>query len=156
AVADAMLGSGTAQTVLLIAADKPSSWLDWNDVSTAILFADGAAAAVITASEEPAIGPVAWGSSGDRGDLITIDPQRGTLGMAGREVFRWASGLAPLAERACSLAGVTIEDLAGFVPHQANLRIVDALARALGVDGVVARTGSESGNTVAASIPLAL
>jgi 3-oxoacyl-[acyl-carrier-protein] synthase III len=157
AVADAMVRAGTARSVLLVAADQPSARLDWDDPGTAIVFGDGAAAAVVTGAENPDIGPVAWGSFGDKADLVGIDPERQVLRMQGQSVFRWATGLAPLALDACSLAGVEPAALAGFVPHQANLRIVKALADGLGLGhAVVATDVTQSGNTVAASVPLAL
>jgi 3-oxoacyl-[acyl-carrier-protein] synthase-3 len=150
--------SGTAQRVLVVGAEKLSDWTDWDDRSTSILFADGAGAAVVGPSEEPAIGPVAWGSAGDRADTIAVVDRRSFLYQEGQTVFRWATtALAPVAREACELAGVDPKELAAFVPHQANLRIIEAIARRLGADqAVLARDIVESGNTSSASIPLAL
>lgn len=150
--------SGSARHVLVIASERLSDWTDWDDRSTAILFADGAAAIVVGPSDEPAIGPVAWGSDGGKAALIGIAPGTTALRMAGQPVFRWAtSALVPVARKACELAGVEPSELAAVVPHQANLRIVDAIVRGLGVtDAVVARDVVDTGNTSAASVPLAL
>jgi 3-oxoacyl-[acyl-carrier-protein] synthase-3 len=150
--------AGSARHVLVIASERLSDWTDWEDRSTAILFADGAAAVVVGPSDEPGIGPVAWGSDGGKAGLIGIAPGTTALRMAGQPVFRWAtSALTPVARRACELAGVEPSELAAIVPHQANLRIVDAIVRGLGVtDAVVARDVVETGNTSAASVPLAL
>jgi len=150
--------SGTARHVLVIGAEKLSDWTDWDDRSTCIIFADGAGAAVVGPSDTPAIGPVAWGSAGDLADTIEVKDRLSYLRQEGQAVFRWATtALVPVAREACELAGVDTADLAAFVPHQANLRIIEAIARKLGAgQAVVARDIVESGNTSSASIPLAL
>jgi len=150
--------SGTARHVLVIGAEKLSDWTDWDDRSTCIIFADGAGAAVVGPSDTPAIGPVAWGSAGDLADTIEVKDRLSYLRQEGQAVFRWATtALVPVAREACELAGVDTAELAAFVPHQANLRIIEAIARKLGAGrAVVARDIVESGNTSSASIPLAL
>ncbi len=153
--------SGAATNVLLIGAEKLSDWVDQDDRSTAIIFADGAGAAVVGPArtpEEVGVGPVVWGSGGDKAELIQIPDRNGFLGQEGQAVFRWATtALAPVALEACRRAGVAPTDLAAFVPHQANLRIIEAIARKLGAPGVaVADDIVEAGNTSSASIPLAL
>jgi len=150
--------SGTARHVLVIGAEKLSDWTDWDDRSTCIIFADGAGAAVVGPSDTPAIGPVAWGSAGDLADTIEVKDRLSYLRQEGQAVFRWATtALVPVAREACELAGVDTAELAAFVPHQANLRIIEAIARKLGAgQAVVARDIVESGNTSSASIPLAL
>lgn len=150
--------SGTARHVLVIGAEKLSDWTDWDDRSTCIIFADGAGAAVVGPSDTPAIGPVAWGSAGDLADMIEVKDRRSYLRQEGQAVFRWATtALVPVAREACELAGLDLAELAAFVPHQANLRIIEAIARKLGAGrAVVARDIVESGNTSSASIPLAL
>jgi 3-oxoacyl-[acyl-carrier-protein] synthase-3 len=132
---------------------------DWSDRSTCVIFGDGAGAAVVTAvgeGEEPGIGPVMWGS--DPSDAIVIEGWRPYIVQEGQRVFRWATTKVPgFARQICEKAGVAPEELGGFIPHQANLRIIEPVARKLGVDPeVVARDIVESGNTSAASIPLAL
>ncbi|TML22942.1 MAG: 3-oxoacyl-ACP synthase [Actinobacteria bacterium] len=131
------------------------------DLNTACSGYEYAGAAVVTGvadDEEPGIGPVMWGSAPDKSDVITIEGWRPYIQQSGQTVFRWATFALPaLAERACAAAGITPRDLAAFVPHQANLRIIEPLARKLGVvDAVVAKDIVESGNTSAASVPLAL
>ncbi|SEG19640.1 3-oxoacyl-[acyl-carrier-protein] synthase-3 [Nonomuraea solani] len=157
ACADALIRSGTSRKVLVIAADQSTSWLDWNDRETAILFGDGAGAALVAPSTTPDIGPVVWGSMGEKADAIEINADDQFIHQKGRAVFRWASDLGTVAREICEAAGVAPERLAAFVPHQANTRIIDALAEDLGVPpGKVAKDVTHSGNTIAASIPLAL
>jgi 3-oxoacyl-[acyl-carrier-protein] synthase III len=152
--------AGSARNVLVIAAEKPTAWVDWTDRSTCVIFGDGAGAAVVAAAGpgQQGIGPVAWGSAGENSDKITIPGWNGCITQEGQSVFRWAvTALSPIARAACEMAGVSPGDLAGFVPHQANLRIVHAIARQLGVPAaIVADDIVEAGNTSAASIPLAL
>ncbi len=145
--------------MLVIGSEKMSSILDWTDRGTCILFADGAGAVVIGPSDEPGIGPVVWGSDGERGDLITCLGTDPFLRMEGPAVFRWATtSLAPVVREACARADVEVADLKVVVFHQANARIIDAVVRALKLtdDVVVARDVVDSGNTSAASIPMAL
>jgi 3-oxoacyl-[acyl-carrier-protein] synthase-3 len=150
--------AGASTNALVIGVEKLSDWVDWEDRTTCIIFADGAGAAVVSAADEPGIGPVVWGSDGPRGAAIRIETRDGKIIQEGQAVFRWATTeLAPIARQACERAGVDPADLAAFVPHQANIRIIDAIARKLGApNAVVAHDIVESGNTSAASIPLAL
>jgi 3-oxoacyl-[acyl-carrier-protein] synthase III len=153
--------AGSARNVLVIGAEKMTSWVDWTDRSTCIIFADGAGAAVVGPSgpDEPSgIGPVVWGSAGDLANKITIEGRNGTLRQDGQAVFRWATtAMAPIALEACRRAGVTPADISAFIPHQANLRIVEAIANRLGIPRErVADDIIQSGNTSSASIPLAL
>ena len=154
--------AGTARHVLVIGAEKLSSWLDWTDRSTSIIFADGAGAAVVgpvtEPGQQPGIGPVAWGSAGDMADKICIADRNSFIFQEGQAVFRWATTeLHPVAQAACERAGIAPQDLDVFVPHQANLRIVEAIARKLRVSKArVADDIIEAGNTSSASIPLAL
>ncbi|MPY77979.1 MAG: beta-ketoacyl-ACP synthase III [Actinophytocola sp.] len=158
AVASDLVRAGSASRVLVIGAERMSTWIDEEDLGTAIIFGDGAGAAMVGASDELGIGPVVWGSDGTGCDLITIDAADRHLRMQGRQVFRWATTeIHPVALTACENAGVAPDELAAIIPHQANLRIVDAIAAKLGADNaVVAHDGEETGNTSAASIPLAL
>jgi 3-oxoacyl-[acyl-carrier-protein] synthase-3 len=156
AAADAVR-AGSARTVVVIGAEKLSDWTDWTDRRSAILFADGAGAAVVTAAARDTIGPAVWGSDGSLAHLIGTTAA-GKLTLDGPAVFRWATtSLAPIARRACELAGVAPAELSHVVPHQANLRIVRSIARAIGApDAIVADDIVDTGNTSAASIPLAL
>jgi 3-oxoacyl-[acyl-carrier-protein] synthase-3 len=162
ATASDAVRAGSARHVLVIGAEKMSAWVDRTDRSTAIIFADGAGAAVVGPADDtqrgPGIGPVAWGSAGDLADKIVIKDRNSWLVQEGQAVFRWAtSDLHPLALDACQRAGVSPDDLAAFVPHQANLRIIEALARKVGVARErVADDIIHAGNTSSASIPLAL
>ncbi|WP_199443380.1 beta-ketoacyl-ACP synthase III [Umezawaea beigongshangensis] len=162
AAASDMIRSGSARHVLVIGAEKFTDWVDQDDRSTAIIFADGAGAVVLGPSDEPQVGPVAWGSAGELADAISIADRHSSLTQQGQTVFRWATTqIAPVAIRAVELAGLQLSDVDVFVPHQANLRIVEAIAKRLRSKGarddlVVARDIVESGNTSAASIPLAL
>jgi len=152
--------TGTARNALVIGAEKLSQWIDWTDRSTCIIFADGAGAAIVGPADEdaPGIGPVFWGSDGDLADKIYIENRNSFIIQEGQAVFRWAtSALAPIALKACEKAGVDPTELAAFVPHQANLRIVEAIARKLGApQAIVANDIVNAGNTSSASIPLAL
>jgi 3-oxoacyl-[acyl-carrier-protein] synthase-3 len=150
--------AGSARHVLVVGSEKMSQWVDWTDRTTAVIFADGAGAAVVGPSETPGIGPVAWGSAGDKSGAIYVKDRGSFLHQEGQTVFRWATtALHPVAKLACERAGVRPEELAAFVPHQANLRIIEAIARKLGAENaVVAKDIVLSGNTSAASIPLAL
>ncbi|ACY97216.1 MULTISPECIES: beta-ketoacyl-ACP synthase III [Thermomonospora] len=158
AAADSAIRAGNARNVLVVGAEKMSQWVDWTDRSTAIIFADGAGAAVVTGSSTPGIGPVVWGSAGDQAHRIRIKDRHSFLVQEGQAVFRWATtAIAPVAEAACRRAGISPQELAAFVPHQANLRIVESIARRLkATNAVVADDIVRSGNTSAASIPLAL
>jgi 3-oxoacyl-[acyl-carrier-protein] synthase III len=162
ATASDAVRAGTARHVLVIGAEKLSQWVDWTDRSTCIIFADGAGAAVVGPVTDPqagpGIGPVVWGSDGGMADKIAIKDRNSFIVQEGQAVFRWATtALHPVAKKACEQAGVDPTDLAAFVPHQANLRIIEAIARKIGAPQArVADDIVYSGNTSSASIPLAL
>jgi len=162
ATASDAVRAGTARNVLVIGAEKLSQWVDWTDRSTCIIFADGAGAAVVGpvtgAGESPGIGPVVWGSDGGMADKICIADRNSFIVQEGQAVFRWATtALHPVAKQACARAGVDPASLAAFVPHQANLRIIESIARKLGAPQArVADDIVHSGNTSSASIPMAL
>jgi 3-oxoacyl-[acyl-carrier-protein] synthase III len=160
ATASDAVRAGSATNVLVIGAEKLSSWVDWTDRTTCIIFADGAGAAVVgpAVGEGPGIGPVVWGSDGGMADKISIAHRNAFIFQEGQAVFRWATtALHPVALTACERAGVDPATLAAFVPHQANLRIVEAIARKLGApQALVADDIVHAGNTSSASIPLAL
>jgi 3-oxoacyl-[acyl-carrier-protein] synthase-3 len=170
ALADQMVRGGAARYALVIGVERLSDLTDMEDRGTAFIFADGAGAAIIGPSETPGIGPVVWGSDGEQFDLIRQKedwrdiiamerPVLPYLTMQGNPVFRWASfTMAKVAQQALDKAGISADDLDVFVPHQANMRIIDAMARAMKLPErvVIARDIAEQGNTSAASIPLAL
>ncbi|MDI9830189.1 beta-ketoacyl-ACP synthase III [Streptomyces sp. KAU_LT] len=157
ATADHAVRAGSSARALVIGADKMSDVTDWTDRTTCVLVGDGAGAAVVEASSEQGIGPVLWGSVPEMGHAVRIEGQPARFAQEGQSVYRWATTRLPaIARGACERAGYAPEDLAGVVLHQANLRIIEPLAQKLGaVDAVVARDVTESGNTSAASIPLA-
>ncbi|GAA1331578.1 MULTISPECIES: beta-ketoacyl-ACP synthase III [Brachybacterium] len=166
--ADSLVRSGSARNVLVIGAEKLSDFVDPTDRSISFLLGDGAGAAVVGACEQPLIGPTVWGSDGDNwstirmtGSLTEFRDGTGpwpTLEQDGRTVFRWAVWhTAKKIREMLELSGLTIEDVDVFVPHQANMRIVDELAKQLALPErvVIGRDIAETGNTSAASIPLA-
>lgn len=174
-LANDMVRSGSARNVLVVGVEKLSDFTDKYDRGTAFIFSDGAGAAVVGASDTPGIGPTVWGSDGEQWDVISqreswLDIRRSwenepgdqrtwpTIGMAGQSVFRWAVwGMAPVAQKALDAAGITADDLDAFIPHQANMRIIDAMIKQLKLpaDIPVARDIAEQGNASAASVPLA-
>jgi 3-oxoacyl-[acyl-carrier-protein] synthase-3 len=157
AASDAIL-CGHARNVLVVGAEKFSDWLDWHDRSTAIIFADGAGAAVVRASDTVEIGPIVYGSDGANSQVIRIDPATSIIGQEGQAVYRWAtSTMGTVALEVCAQSGVSPDELAIFAPHQANLRIIEILAKKLGAsNALVVQDVSVSGNTSAASIPMGL
>lgn len=170
ALAADLVRGGSAGHALVIGVERLSDLTDIGDRGTAFIFADGAGAAVVGPSDTPGIGPVVWGSDGEQFDLIrqredwrdvvaSESPEMPHLVMQGNAVFRWASfAMAKTGLQALDRAGITVDDLDVFVPHQANMRITDAMARSMKLPERVriARDIAEQGNTSAASIPLAL
>ncbi|MFD9358289.1 beta-ketoacyl-ACP synthase III [Streptomyces sp. NPDC060031] len=158
ATADHAIRAGSATRALVIGADKMTEITDYTDRTTCVLTGDGAGAAVVEACDEPGIGPVLWGSVPEMGHAVRIEGSPPVFAQEGQSVYRWTtSQLPPLARKVCEKAGVAPEELAAVVLHQANLRIIEPLAAKIGaVNAVVARDVVDSGNTSAASIPMAL
>jgi 3-oxoacyl-[acyl-carrier-protein] synthase III len=168
AMASDLVRGGSAKYVVAIGVERLSDLTDSMDRSTAFIFADGAGAAVVGPSDVAGIGPVVWGSDGTQHDVISQKTswreasdagEWPHLRMDGNPVFRWASyEMAKVAQQAMDAAGITVDELDLFVPHQANMRITDAMFRALKLpDRVkVARDIARQGNSSAASIPLAI
>ena len=157
ATADHAVRAGASGRALVIGADKMSEVTDWSDRTTCVLVGDGAGAAVVEATDDAGIGPVLWGSVPEMGHAVRIEGEPARFAQEGQSVYRWATQqLPPLARAACERAGLTPADLAAVVLHQANLRIIEPLAEKIGaVNAVVARDVVDSGNTSAASVPLA-
>ena len=167
AQADALVRAGTARHVLVIGAEKMSDFVDPTDRSISFLLGDGAGAVVVGPSEVPGIGPTVWGSDGGQAQLIRqtqswpeahASGEWPTLRQEGASVFKWAVWqMAPVAEKAMAAAGVTADDIEAFIPHQANMRIIDQMIKQLRLPEhvVVGRDIADTGNTSAASIPLA-
>jgi len=168
AQADALIRAGAARHAVVIGAEKLSDVVDPTDRSISFLLGDGAGAVVIGPSETPGISATVWGSDGSKSDLVGMnhtltDFRDGkapwpTLRQEGPSVFRWAVWeMAKVAREALERAGIEASDLAAFIPHQANLRIIEEFAKQLKLPEttVIARDIETTGNTSAASIPLA-
>jgi 3-oxoacyl-(acyl-carrier-protein) synthase III len=158
-VANDNIVAGSSRNALVVGVERLTDVTNLEDRTTAVIFADGAGAAVVGASDEPGIGPVAWGSDGDQYNAIEIAAGSSTMTMAGQAVYRWATTkLTETLVEAMEKAGVGPADIDVFAPHQANLRIVESMTKRLGFpeSTVIARDIVQSGNTSAASVPLAL
>jgi 3-oxoacyl-[acyl-carrier-protein] synthase-3 len=170
-LAKGLVSEGSAEYVLVVGAERLSDLTDLTDRSTAFLFGDGAGAVIVGPSDEPGIGPSIWGSEGDKSDVISqTEPwdayREGeppakfpAIRQEGQAVFRWAVyEMAKVAQQALDAAGVSPEDLDVFIPHQANMRIIDSMVKTLKLPEhvTVARDVETTGNTSAASIPLAM
>ena len=168
AQADALIRTGAAHYALVVGAEKLSDLVDPADRSISFLLGDGAGAVVIGPSDYPGISTTVWGSDGSKADAIHMNHtlqeyRRGdadwpTLRQQGQTVFRWAVwDMAKVAKKALEVAGIESSDLAAFIPHQANMRIIDEFAKQLKLPEsvVIARDVATTGNTSSASIPLA-
>ncbi|OYC95494.1 beta-ketoacyl-ACP synthase III [Microbacterium sp. Yaish 1] len=166
--ADALVRAGAARYVAVVGAEKLSDIVDPTDRTISFLLGDGAGAAIVGPSDTPGIGPTVWGSDGSKADAVgmnhtLVEFRDGTapwptLRQEGPTVFRWAVWeMVKVARRAIEEAGIQAGDLAAFIPHQANMRIIDEFAKQLGLPETVAigRDIETTGNTSAASIPLA-
>jgi 3-oxoacyl-[acyl-carrier-protein] synthase-3 len=165
-IAEKFIASGSHSKALVIGAEVFSRILDWNDRGTCVLFGDGAGAVVLEAAERPGILATAMHADGSQngilnvpgqvcGGQVTGDP---FLRMDGQAVFKFAVRvLAEIAEEVCAKAGIKTADVDWLIPHQANIRIIDATGKKLGVarERVIV-TVDRHGNTSAASVPLAL
>lgn len=159
ALAQQAIAMGTTRTALVIGSEKLTDMTDIHDRSTSVLTADGAGAMVLTASDQQEISPVVWGSVPELGDAVRIERSNNDkFAQNGQAVFRWTTVQLPkIAKQILERAEVAPEDLGVIVLHQANLRIIEPLARKIGAENAIVATDvTESGNTSAASIPLAL
>ncbi len=168
AQADALIRAGAAEYVLVVGAEKLSQYANPTDRSISFLLADGAGAAVVGPADEPGISATIWGSDGSKWDAVGMSATFEEyldgvkpwpmMRQDGQVVFRWAVWeMAKVAKQALEAAGITAADLAAFIPHQANMRIIDELAKQIGLPKTVqiGRDIETTGNTSAASIPLA-
>lgn len=167
-IADGLVRAGNAKNVLVIGAEKLSDIIDMTDRGTAFIFADGAGAVVVSPTNDQGISPTVWGADGNAREVIIMHPDSVTAGkegvpslltMQGQAVFRWAVGqMGEVCNDALAASGLTANDLKAFVPHQANIRITDAIVKRLNLPEsiVIAKDIQTAGNTSAASIPLAL
>jgi 3-oxoacyl-[acyl-carrier-protein] synthase-3 len=158
ALADMSIRTGAATTSLVIASEKISGLVDWTDRTTCVLIGDGAGAAVLRASDTPEVGPVSWGSVPHLLKAVLVEGEPPRFSQEGRSIYRWAITEAEAhARKVVEKAGLTMDDIQVLAFHQANLRIIEPLAKALGGEGkFVLRDVEESGNTSAASVPLGL
>jgi len=174
-LASDLVRSGTSRNVLVIGVEKLSDYTDPDDRATAFIFADGAGAVIIGQSDLPRIGTTIWGSDADSRDAITLtpsfldfkkNPNKGVaeigwpnIAQQGQVVFRWAVySMSKVGLKALEAAGVTVDELGAFIPHQANIRIIETMAKEMKIpDSVlIADDIRTNGNTSAASIPLAM
>jgi 3-oxoacyl-(acyl-carrier-protein) synthase III len=174
-LASDLVRAGTSRNVLVIGVEKLSDYTDPNDRATAFIFADGAGAVIIGQSDQPRIGTTIWGSDADSRDAITLtpsfldfkkNPDKGVaelgwpnIAQQGQVVFRWAVySMSKVGLKALEAAGVTVDELGAFIPHQANIRIIETMAKEMKIpDSVlIADDIRTNGNTSAASIPLAM
>lgn len=165
-----MIRGGTAAKVLVLGSEKLSPTVDMQDRTNCFIFADGAAGVVVGETPDQGIGPTIWGSDGEqalaiRQDIDWIDYMdaptgpRPFLRLEGSAVFRWAAfEMGKVGRQAMDAAGIRPDEIDVFVPHQANSRINEVLAKSLELrpDAVVANDIEHTGNTSAASIPLAM
>lgn len=169
AQADSLVRSGTARYVLVVGGEKLSDFISPTDRSISFLLGDGAGAAIVGPSDHPGISKTVWGSDGGNWDKVgmtgsLLDLRDGktdwpTLVQEGQSVFRWAVWeMVKIAKEALEASGLEPSDLSALVTHQANVRIIDEFAKQLGLPDsvVVAKDIVETGNTSAASIPLAM
>lgn len=153
--ADMYIRGGQAKTVLVVGAETLSRMLDWNDRTTCVLFGDGAGAVILKATEEPGIISAKLHADGSHRNMLKADP---LISMDGQSVFKFAvKVLSDVVEEILDEKKMTGANIDWLVPHQANIRIIEATAKKLGMgmDKVVV-TVAKHGNTSAASIPLAL
>ena len=158
-VADAMIRGGQASTILVIGSEVYSRILDWTDRGTCVLFGDGAGAVLLRGEEgERGVRSTHLHADGRHGDILLVEGTTGPLRMAGREVFKHAvNKLSSVVDEALAANGIGREDVQWLVPHQANIRIIEAMGKKLGLPRErVVVTVDRHANTSAASVPLAL
>jgi len=170
AVVSSAILSGDAKNAIIVGSERMTDFVSEKDRGTAFLFADGAGAFVVTSSDKTEISNPVWGADGTLNDWICMtkdwssylnekDAEFPALKMEGQKVFRWAiTEMVGIAQRTLEKAGIGVDDLGAFVPHQANQRITDHIAKSLNFPPhvAIARDGINMGNTTAATIPLAL
>lgn len=159
ALADQSVSAGVAETALVIGSETLSRITDWTDRATCVLTADGAGAVVLGASEAKHVSPVVWGSVPELADAVVVKGEPPIFSQNGRSVMRWAlTSSVKDAQRVLERAGVTMDQIDVLAFHQANLRIIEPLAKGLGATDrhIVLKDVEVSGNTSAASVPMAL
>jgi len=157
-VADTYIKNEVVNNVLVVGTEKITSLLDWSDRNTCVLFGDGAGAALLSSSEIPGIISNTIGSDGTYKDLLTVNTDREVIEMSGNDVFKIAvNTMGKLASETLAKNNMTVESIDWLIPHQANSRIINAVARKINLpEEKIIMTVKTHGNTSAASIPLAL
>tara|TARA_B100000614_G_C14541473_1_gene490434 strand:+ start:300 stop:1238 length:939 start_codon:yes stop_codon:yes gene_type:complete len=157
-VADTYIKNGIANYVLVVGTEKITSLLDWSDRNTCVLFGDGAGVAILGSSNTPGIISNTIGSDGSYKDLLTVNTDSEVIEMSGNDVFKIAvNTMGKLAAETLEKNSMTIDSLNWLIPHQANSRIINAVARKINLpQEKIIMTVNKHGNTSAASIPLAL
>ena len=157
-IADKYIKNKSASNVLVVGAEKMSSIIDWKDRNTCVLFGDGSGAVILSVSESPGIISSTIGSNGSYKDLLTVNPDSDFIEMKGNDVFKIAvNTMGKLAKETLSLNNLSIDQIDWLIPHQANSRIINAIAKKLSLpDDKIIMTVGKHGNTSAASIPLAM
>ena len=157
-VADKYIKNNIVSNVLVVGTEKMSSIVDWSDRNTCVLFGDGAGACMVSSSDKPGIISSKIGSNGSYKDLLTVNPDTDFIEMKGNDVFKIAvNTMGKLAEETLISNDISIDQIDWLIPHQANSRIINAIAKKLSLptDKVIMTIG-DHGNTSAASIPLAM
>jgi len=157
-IADKYIKNKSVSNVLVVGSEKMSSIVDWNDRNTCVLFGDGAGAVLITASYDPGIISSNIGSNGSYKDLLTVNPDSDFIEMKGNDVFKIAvTTMGKLASETLKNNNLNIEEIDWLIPHQANSRIINAIAKKISLPAEkIIMTIDVHGNTSAASIPLAM
>ena len=157
-VADKYIKNNIVSNVLVVGTEKMSSIVDWGDRNTCVLFGDGAGACMVSSSDKPGIISSKIGSDGSYKDLLTVNPDTDFIEMRGNDVFKIAvNTMGKLAKETLISNDISIDQIDWLIPHQANSRIINAIAKKLSlpIDKVIMTVG-DHGNTSAASIPLAM
>ena len=157
-VADKYIKNNSINNILVIGAEKMSSLVDWSDRNTCVLFGDGAGAAIISSCNTPGIISSTIGSNGSYKDLLTVNPDSDFIEMKGNDVFKIAvNTMGKIARETLEQHDLKIDDIDLLIPHQANSRIINAIAKKISLpyEKIIMTVGNH-GNTSAASIPLAI
>ena len=157
-VADKYIKNNSINNILVIGTEKMSTLVDWSDRNTCVLFGDGAGSVIIGSSNNPGIISSTIGSNGNYKDLLTVNPDSDFIEMKGNDVFKIAvNTMGKIARETLDQHDLKIDDVDWLIPHQANSRIINAIAKKLSLPSEkIIMTVGNHGNTSAASIPLAI
>ena len=157
-VADKYIKNNSINNILVVGTEKMSTLVDWSDRNTCVLFGDGAGSVIIGSSNNPGIISSTIGSNGNYKDLLTVNPDSDFIEMKGNDVFKIAvNTMGKIARETLDQHDLKINDVDWLIPHQANSRIISAIAKKLSLPSEkIIMTVGNHGNTSAASIPLAI